>query len=130
MIFDAGTEDGPEKIEINISGETKVFEGVTTLAYLDTLHKDRRIYEYKQRLFGSTQNDWNVWYFGEEVDNFDSKGNFKDHASTFNHSLNPIIYFLKHFVTKRFGRQSTMDPVDGLAESTFNFSNSGSTYTQ
>ena len=45
MIFDAETKDGPENIEIHITGETKVIEGVTTLVYLDTVRKDGRIYE-------------------------------------------------------------------------------------
>lgn len=85
MIFDAETEDGLDNIEIHITGETKIIESVTTLVYLDTVHKDGRIYEITKDYLAQHRVTGDVWYFGEEVDNYDVKGNFKDNAGIFIH---------------------------------------------
>lgn len=85
MVFEADTETGPEKIEIEITGETKVIEGVTTLVYLDTVHRNGVIYEITKDYLAQHKDTGDVWYFGEEVDNYDEKGNLKDHAGTFIH---------------------------------------------
>ena len=85
MFFDAESEEGIENIEIHITGETKVIEGVTTLVYLDTVRKNGKIHEITKDYLAQHKTTGDVWYFGEEVDNYDEKGNFKDHAGTFIH---------------------------------------------
>jgi hypothetical protein len=84
MVFEADTEEGPEKIEIEITGETKIIEGVTTLVYLDTVHLNGVIHEVTKDYLAQHKNG-DVWYFGEEVDNFDEKGKLQDHAGSFIH---------------------------------------------
>lgn len=84
MTYMADTEEGPEKIVIKITGETKVIEGVTTLVYLDTVHLNGVIHEVTRDYLAQHKNG-DVWYFGEEVDNYDEKGRLKDHAGTFIH---------------------------------------------
>ena len=84
MVYEADTEKGPEKIEITITGETKVIAGVTTLVYTDTVHLNGVIHEITRDYLAQHKNG-DVWYFGEEVDNYDAKGKLKDHAGTFIH---------------------------------------------
>ncbi|MFZ1627128.1 MAG: hypothetical protein WAT81_04995 [Candidatus Moraniibacteriota bacterium] len=84
MTYEADTEDGLEKIEIVMTGETKMIEGVTTLVYLDTVHLNGVIHEITKDYLAQHKNG-DIWYFGEEVDNYDEKGKLKDHAGTFIH---------------------------------------------
>ncbi len=83
MTFEATTKDGPEKIELEITKETKVIGGVTTIVYLDTVYLNGQVHEITRDYLAQHKNG-DVWYFGEEVDNYDN-GSFKDHAGTFIH---------------------------------------------
>ena len=85
LFLKANTESGVEEITIEISGETKVIEGVKTLVYLDTVHKNGVIYEITRDYLAQHKKTGDVWYFGEDVNNYDEKGNLKDHAGTFIH---------------------------------------------
>ncbi len=86
MTYEATTKEGLEKIEIEITKETKVIEGVTTVVYLDTVHLNGVIHEITKDYLAQHKNG-DVWYFGEEVDNYDEKGNLKDHEGTFIHGV-------------------------------------------
>jgi hypothetical protein len=68
-----------------MTGETKVIEGVTTLVYLDTVHLNGVIHEVTKDYLAQHKTTGDVWYFGEEVDNYDEKGKLQDHAGTFIH---------------------------------------------
>lgn len=84
MYFDADTEEGPEKIQIEITGETRVIEGVTTLVYLDTVWKDGQVVEITKDYLAQHKTTGDVWYFGEDVDNYED-GKLKDHEGSFIH---------------------------------------------
>jgi len=74
------TADGMEKVVISITGETKEIMGVKTLVYWDRVWVDNvLIEETKDYLAQDTEG--NVWYFGENVDNYES-GVLKDHAGS------------------------------------------------
>ncbi len=78
MIYEARTEDGLERIEIAITGETRRIMGVKTLVYLDREFVDGELVE-ETKDFIAQDGEGNVWYFGEEVDNYEN-GKLKDHA--------------------------------------------------
>ncbi len=84
MIFEAQTTEGPEKIEITITGETKVIEGIKTLVYVDTVYLSGQIHEVTRDYLAQNKTTGDVWYFWEEVDNYEN-GKIKDHAGTFIH---------------------------------------------
>ncbi len=86
LVFEADTKDGLEKIEIEMTGETKVIEGVTTLVYLDTVYLNGQLHEITKDYLAQHKNG-DVWYFGEDVDNYEN-GKIKDHAGTFIHGQN------------------------------------------
>ncbi len=84
MIFEGINEEGiNEKIEITILRETKVIEGVETIIYLDKVYNDGQLVEETRDYLAQHKNG-DVWYFGEEVDNYEN-GNLKDHAGSFLH---------------------------------------------
>lgn len=84
MIFEADTTEGPEKIEIVITGETKIIEGIKTLVYVDTVYLNGQIHEITRDYLAQNKITGDVWYFGEEVDNYEN-GKIKNHAGTFIH---------------------------------------------
>ena len=81
MIYEAETEDGLERIEIEIESGTMTILGVETLIYRDRVYVDGELVE-DTRDYLAQDSDGNVWYFGEEVDNFEN-GVLKDHAGSF-----------------------------------------------
>lgn len=78
LVYEGETlEDGIEKVEITIPGDTKDILGVKTLVYLDKVWLDDELVEetrdyLAQDIYG------NVWYFGEDVNNYED-GELLDH---------------------------------------------------
>lgn len=71
------TEEGVETIEIEITGETKKVLGIETLVYRDIVWVDGEVVEDTHDYLAQ-DNDGNVWYFGEDVDNYE-EGKLVDH---------------------------------------------------
>ncbi|MEO6457228.1 MAG: hypothetical protein ABIO92_02990 [Chloroflexia bacterium] len=84
MTYQAETEDGPEKIVIRILPETRTIMGVTTVVYLDTVYLNGQLHEITKDYLAQHKTTGDVWYFGEEVDNYEN-GKLKDHAGSFIH---------------------------------------------
>lgn len=84
LVYEAQTPEGMEKIEITIEKETKNISGFETLIYHDRVYLDGVIVEDTKDYLAQQKSTGDVWYFGEEVDNYD-KGKFKDHNGTFLH---------------------------------------------
>lgn len=84
MTFEATTETGAlERIEIEILRETKNIEGVETVVYLDKVYNDGQLVEETRDYLAQHENG-DVWYFGEDVNNFEN-GQLKDHDGSFLH---------------------------------------------
>lgn len=66
-----------EEIEIERSTTTKVVMGVTCIIQRDVVLIDDIIIEDTDDWLAQ-DDDGNVWYFGEDVENFDEEGNFLD----------------------------------------------------
>ena len=77
IYYKGKTQDGVERIEIIITGETKVVNGINTLVYHDKVTLDGELVE-DTRDFLAEDKEGNVWYFGEEVDNYED-GVLVDH---------------------------------------------------
>lgn len=76
LTYQGTTPDGVEKIVISISGETKEIMGVKTLLYLDKVWIDGELVEDTVDYLAQ-DHEGNVWYFGEEVSNYEN-GVLKD----------------------------------------------------
>lgn len=80
FIFEGETADGLERIEITVGGQTKKLMGVTTLVYRDKVYLDDQMVE-DTRDYLAQDREGNVWYFGEEVNNYEN-GVLVDHDGT------------------------------------------------
>lgn len=77
MIFEAKSEDGLERIEVEIINEQRTIMGVETQVYWDRVWKNGQLRE-ETKDYLAQDKAGNVWYFGEAVDNFEN-GKLKDH---------------------------------------------------
>jgi hypothetical protein len=75
--YEGETDEGMETIEIEITGETKKVLGIKTLVYRDIVWVDGEVVE-DTRDYLAQDNQGNVWYFGEDVDNYEN-GKIVDH---------------------------------------------------
>lgn len=76
-IYEGETEDGTEHVEVTVLDETRVVMGVTVTVVRDTVTLDGVLLEDTHDWFAQDQ-EGNVWYFGEEVDNYED-GVLTDH---------------------------------------------------
>ncbi|HEV8573623.1 MAG TPA: hypothetical protein VGR43_02840 [Dehalococcoidia bacterium] len=81
MVYEAETEDGLERVEIEIESETFNILDVETLIYRDRVYVEGVLVE-DTRDYLAQDKEGNVWYFGEEVDNYEN-GVLKDHSGSF-----------------------------------------------
>jgi len=80
-ILEGQSADGLERTEEQRLGTTKTILGITCIevefkGYLNGVLIEKAIDWYAQ------DNNGNVWYFGEVVDNYNSNGTLKDHAGS------------------------------------------------
>jgi uncharacterized membrane protein YkoI len=78
MVYEAQTEEGIERIETHIPGWTKKIMGVETLVFWDLVYLDGELIE-DTRDYIAQDKKGNVWYFGEDVDNY-VDGMLVDHS--------------------------------------------------
>lgn len=78
--YEAKTDQGLERIEIEVSGETKDVMGVATLVYHDIVTLNGQLIEDTLDYLAQ-DNEGNVWYFGEDVNNYEN-GQLKDHSGS------------------------------------------------
>ena len=78
MTYEARTEEGLERIVIEITGETRRIMGVETLVHLGREFLNGELVE-ETKDYIAQDKDGNVWYFGEDVDNYEN-GELKDHG--------------------------------------------------
>ena len=69
LVYEADTEDGKERIEILIPGWTKEVMRVETLVFWDRVYLNGELIE-DTRDYVAQDKEGNVWYFGENVDNY------------------------------------------------------------
>jgi hypothetical protein len=72
MTYEAQTSDGLERVEIQITGQTKKVMGIQTLVYHDTVTVDGVLVEDTYDYLAQNKTTGDVWYFGESVDNYNN----------------------------------------------------------
>ena len=81
LVYQSQTSGGTEKIEIEIESATKEIMGVKTTIYRDKVYLNNTLVE-DTRDYLAQDKEGNVWYFGEEVDNYED-GKLIDHTGSF-----------------------------------------------
>lgn len=85
-IYEGETEEGTEHIAVTVLDETKVVMGVTVTVVRDTVTLDGELIEDTYDWFAQDKVG-NVWYFGEEVDNYEN-GVLTDHNGAWEAGVN------------------------------------------
>lgn len=80
MVYESQTDEGIERTEVIIPGWTKTVMGVKTLVFWDRVFLDDELVE-DTRDYIAQDKDGNVWYFGEDVDNYED-GQIADHGGS------------------------------------------------
>jgi hypothetical protein len=80
-IYEGQTDEGLERVEEQRTTTTKMIMGIECIvveynAYLNGVLIEKTFDWYAQ------DNDGNVWYFGETVDNYNTNGTLKDHEGS------------------------------------------------
>jgi hypothetical protein len=75
--YEGTTSEGPTRIEIEVTGQTKQLVGVTTTAVRDRVWVKNQLTEDTTDWYAQDK-DGNVWYFGERVSNY-KNGKLADH---------------------------------------------------
>lgn len=68
--YEGETEDGVESVRVVVTPETKTILGVTCAVVRDTVWLDGELVEDTRDWF-ATDNDGNVWYFGEDSKDYE-----------------------------------------------------------
>lgn len=80
LTYEGETEKGTERIQIDITGQIREVMGVMTLIYRDRVWIDDELVEDTSDYLAQHKNG-NVWYFGEDVDNYEN-GKVVDHRGS------------------------------------------------
>ncbi len=80
LVYEGRTDEGLERVEITIPGATKKIMGITTLIYRDKVYLDGELVEDTKDYLAQDK-DGNVWYFGEDVNNYEN-GKLVDHEGS------------------------------------------------
>lgn len=78
LTYESKTEDEIERIEILVPGWTRNIMGVETLVFWDRVYFNGQLIE-DTRDYIAQDSEGNVWYFGENVDNYEN-GTLVNHA--------------------------------------------------
>ncbi len=80
-IFEGETEDGLEKVIEQRLNTTKKILGITCIVVNVKEYLDGKLIEETFDWYAQ-HNDGTVWYFGEQVNNYNPNGTLKDHAGS------------------------------------------------
>lgn len=70
-VYEGQTSEGLERVEVEVLAETRQVMGVTATVIRDTVYLDGVLVEDTRDWYAQAK-DGNVWYFGEEVDNYEN----------------------------------------------------------
>ena len=88
-IYEVKTEDNTEHIEVFNTGETKEIMGITTVVVRDIVTEEGELIEDTLDFYAQDK-EGNVWYFGEEVKNYEG-GELKDNAGSWIAGVNGAV---------------------------------------
>ncbi|MFC1713485.1 hypothetical protein ACFL6S_07455 [Candidatus Poribacteria bacterium] len=70
FIYEGETEDGPERIEVEVTSDTRIILGVTCTVVRDRVWVDDELVEDTFDWYAQDE-DGNIWYFGEDSTEFE-----------------------------------------------------------
>ena len=80
-IYEGQTDEGLERVEEQRLSTTKTILGITCIVGYFKAYVNNKLVEETWDWYAQ-DNDGNLWYFGEEVNNFNPDGSLKDHGGS------------------------------------------------
>jgi len=80
--------DGKDTLTITVLDETKVVDGVKTRVVEERETKHGRLDEVSRNYFAFDKATGDIYYFGEDVDTYDAKGNIAGHEGSWLSGVN------------------------------------------
>lgn len=77
--FQSVLEDDDTRMQITVTNETRMVDGVLTRVVEEREWKNGKLYEVARNFFAICEQTKDVYYFGEEVDFYDDKGKVVKH---------------------------------------------------
>ena len=114
MVYEAKTEEGIERIETLIPGWTKEIMGVETLVFWDRVYLVGELIE-DTRDYIAQDKEGNVWYFGENVDNY-VDGMLTDHSGAWMYGIDGALPGILMKVNPQVGDEYRQEYYQGEAE--------------
>src|SRR5690349_15706805 len=68
--FESVLEHGDERVVVTVTNETRVIDGVTTRVVEERETRGGKLVEVSRNFFARDSNSGDVYYFGEDVDNY------------------------------------------------------------
>ena len=114
-IFEGETPDGFERNEIERIDAIKVVNGINVAVIRDKVWVDGILEEDTRDWFA--QDDYgNVWYMGEDVDNYNPDGSIRDHEGAWEAGVNGAIAGIIMLFDPKPGDSYQQELAEGIAE--------------
>lgn len=114
MVYEVKTEEGTERIETLIPGWIKEVMGIETLVFWDLVYLNGELIE-DTRDYITQDKEGNVWYFGEDVDNY-VDGLLVDHSGAWLTGVDGALPGILMKAHPRVGEEYRQEYYEGEAE--------------
>jgi uncharacterized membrane protein YkoI len=119
MILEPGYKltlvDGKDTLTITIQEETKTVDGVRTRIVEERETKGGKLDEVSRNYFAFDQATGNIYYFGEDVDTYDAKGNITGHEGSWLAGVNGARFGLMMPGRPQVGERYYQEVAPGVA---------------
>jgi hypothetical protein len=114
FVYEGESEEGFEHIEVNVTHDTKKIMGVDCLVVHDTVWLDGEMIEDTFDWYAQDK-DGNVWYFGEDVSNYEN-GELVDKAGSWEVGVDGALPGVVMWATPTVGEPYRQEYYAGVAE--------------
>ncbi|NII24843.1 hypothetical protein HB364_07130 [Pseudoflavitalea sp. X16] len=114
-VFEGETPDGLERNEIQRIDVVKVVMGINVAVIRDRVWLDG-VLEEDTRDWFAQDNDGNVWYMGEDVDNYNPDGTIRDHEGAWEAGINGAVAGIIMLANPKSGISYQQEFAAGIAE--------------
>jgi hypothetical protein len=119
MILEPGykltLQDGKDTLTITVLDETKVVDGVQTRVVEERETKGRKLAEVSRNYFAFDKATGDIYYFGEDVDVYDTDGKVKNHEGSWLSGVNDAKFGLMMPGKPKVGDRYQQEVAPGVA---------------
>lgn len=113
-VYEMKTTDGVERVKVTVTGDTRIVDGVVATVVLDRVYFNDDLIEETYDWYAQDK-DGNVWYFGEEVGNFEN-GQLINHKGAWEASVDGAKPGIIMLANPKIGESYRQEYYKGQAE--------------